>query len=39
MVNEESPANSGSWVNFNTSQEAIDVGEKTSQKTKLISPQ
>jgi hypothetical protein len=30
MVNEEPPADSGSGVNFNVGQEAIDVGKETS---------
>ncbi len=39
MVNEEPPADSGSGVNFNVGQEAIDMSEETSQELDLMSPE
>jgi hypothetical protein len=39
VVNKEPSANCGSGVNFDTGQEAVDVGQDTSQESQLVSPQ
>jgi len=39
MVDEETPSDFGAGVDFNTSQEAADMGGKPSQKPQFISPE
>jgi hypothetical protein len=39
MVDKEPPANLGSRVNFDACQEAIEVGQETSQESELMSPE
>ncbi len=39
MVDEESPTDSSSGVDFDISQEATDLGKKAGQKPKLVTPQ
>ena len=39
MVNKESPADFGSGVDFNASEETTDMGEEPSQKPEPVSPE
>jgi len=39
VVNKEPSANCGSGVNFDAGQEAVDVGQETSQESQIVSPQ